>query len=231
MQTVWKVNGNSKLLLFFSGWAMDENPTAHLNHEGFDLCVCFDYTHLETSAIEKWRMYSEIVLIAWSTGVWAAEQVVGNLNLPISEAIAINGTPTTVHDETGIPRAIFQGTYDNLTAQSMHKFQRRMLGSAAAYKVFAPLIPQRTLEDQKEELANVLSVDFDTLETGLIKWDQAIIGTADAIFLQENQLGYWYSRRDAVHCDSTIQIIKLPIPHYPFINSTDFFLNQNSIKD
>jgi hypothetical protein len=191
MQTVWKVNGNSKLLLFFSGWAMDENPTAHLNHEGFDLCVCFDYTHLETSAIEKWRTYSEIVLIAWSTGVWAAEQVVGNLNLPISEAIAINGTPTTVQNETGISRAVFQGTYDNLSLQSMQKFVRRMFGSSTAYNALVNSLPQRTLENQKTELANVLSVNFDTLVTGLIKWDKAIIGTDDAIFPPDNQLKYW----------------------------------------
>ncbi len=231
MQTVWKVNGNSKLLLFFSGWAMDENPTAHLKHEGFDLCTCFDYTNLETLAIEQWRNYSEIVLVAWSTGVWAAEQVLGKLNLPISQAIAINGTPTTVHDETGIPRAIFQGTYDNLTAQSMQKFLRRMFGSATAYNAFVSSIPQRTLENQKAELASVLSVDFDTLETGLIKWDKAIIGIEDAIFPPQNQMRYWFSRRDAVHCVSTLQIIKLPIPHFPFLNCTDFFLNQNSIKD
>ena len=231
MQTVWKVNGNSKLLLFFSGWAMDENPTAHLNHEGFDLCTCFDYTNLETSAIEQWRNYSEIVLVAWSTGVWAAEQVLGKLNLPISQAIAINGTPTTVHDETGIPRAIFQGTYDNLTAQSMQKFLRRMFGSATAYNAFVSSIPQRTLENQKTELASILSVGFETLVTGLIKWDKAIIGTEDAIFPPQNQMRYWFSRRDAVHCVSTLQIIKLPIPHFPFLNCTDFFLNQNSIKD
>jgi biotin synthesis protein BioG len=231
MQTVWKVNGNSKLLLFYSGWAMDENPTAHLNHEGFDLCVCFDYTHLVTSAIENWRTYSEIVLIAWSTGVWAAEQVVGNLNLPISEAIAINGTPTTVQNETGISRAVFQGTYDNLSLQSMQKFVRRMFGSSTAYNALVNSLPQRTLEDQKAELANVLSVNFDTLVTGLIKWDKAIIGTDDAIFPPDNQLKYWSCRRDAVDCVSTLQIIKLPIPHYPFLNCTDFFLNQNSIKD
>jgi pimeloyl-[acyl-carrier protein] methyl ester esterase len=244
MQTVWKVNGNSKLLLFFSGWAMDENPTAHLKHEGFDLCSCFDYTNLETSAIESWRSYPEIVLVAWSTGVWAAEQVLGKLNLSFSEAIAINGTPTTVHDETGIPRVIFQGTYDNLSPQTMQKFLRRMMGSAAAYNSFAPLISQRTLEGQKEELANVLSVDFETLETGLIKWDKAIVGTDDAIFPFENQLSYWSCRRrDAAFCrdaacrvstgytDDVVEIIEIPIPHYPFLNCTDFFLNQSSIKD
>jgi biotin synthesis protein BioG len=243
MRTVWKVSGNDKLLLFFSGWAMDENPTAHLKHEGFDLCTCFDYTNLETLEIERWRSYSEIILIAWSTGVWAAEQVVGQLNLPLSEAIAINGTPTTVHDETGIPRAVFQGTYDNLNPMTMQKFLRRMLGCSTAYNAFATSIPQRTLENQKKELASILSVNFDQHQSGLVKWNRAIIGTADAIFPPENQLHYW-SCIDAAHRASipqmrtfisqinvsTVQIIEIPIPHYPFLNSTEFFLTPKIIK-
>jgi pimeloyl-[acyl-carrier protein] methyl ester esterase len=224
MRTVWKVGeGNAKLLLFFSGWAMDENPTAHLKHEGLDLCVCFDYINLETEDGERWKTYSEIILIAWSTGVWAAEQVIGKLSLPILEAIAINGTPTTVQDENGIPRAVFQGTYDNLTSQSMQKFQRRMLGSAAAYNAFTPFAPQRKLEDQKAELANVLSVDFDDIKTGFVNWNKAIIGMEDAIFPPKNQLRYW-SRTDAACRVSLVEIIELPLPHYPFLNYTDFLL-------
>ena len=166
----------------------------------------------------------------------------GNLNFPITEAIAINGTPTTVHNETGIPRVIFQGTYDNLTAQSMQKFQRRMFGNAAAYNAFIPFLPQRDLESQKAELANVLSVDFETLETGLIKWDKAIVGTDDAIFPPQHQLRYWSSCRDlaffrdlackvSTGCpDNVVEIIEMRFPHYPFLNSTDFFLSSFVIQ-
>ena len=207
MQTVWKVSGHSKLLLFFSGWAMDENPTAHLVSEDTDICTCFDYASLDTTDIHRWKSYSDIVLVAWSTGVWAAEQVVGKLNLPLSKTIAINGTPTTVHEETGISQVIFQGTYDHLTVQTMHKFQRRMVGSVSAYNAFTSIAPKRELKNQKEELASILGVDFEALKTGLINWDKAIVGKSDAIFSPQNQLCYW---------DNRTEIIEMELPHYPF---------------
>ena len=222
MRTVWKVSGNTKLLLFFSGWAMDENMTSQLSHEGTDSCTCFDYTNLDTMDTEKWKSYTEVILIAWSTGVWAAEQVIGKLQLPISEAIAINGTPTTVHDQTGIPRTVFQGTYDQLSPQSIQKFQRRMLGSATAYKALLPFLPKRSLESQKRELEMILSVNFETLETGRIKWNKAIIGTEDAIFPPQNQFNYWSENSNRETGPST-EIVQKPLPHYPFTNDTSFF--------
>ena len=207
MQTVWKVNGHSRLLLFFSGWAMDEHPTEHLACEDADICTCFDYTNLDTTDSQLWENYSDIRLVAWSTGVWAAEQVVGKLNLPLSKAIAINGTPTTVHEETGISRVIFQGTYDQLTEQTMQKFHRRMAGSVLAYNAFVPIAPKRELKNQKDELASILEVDFETLETDLIHWNKVIVGKSDAIFPPQNQLRYWEGRTE---------IIELELPHYPF---------------
>jgi pimeloyl-[acyl-carrier protein] methyl ester esterase len=211
MRTVWKVGGHRKLLLFFSGWAMDDHPTAGLFAEEMDICTCFDYADLETGEVERWRTYGEIALMAWSTGVWAAEQVLGKLDLPLSKAIAINGTPTTVQDETGIPRSVFQGTYDKLSPQSMQKFQRRMLGNAADYGRFLDVKPQRNLENQRDELQRILEADFEALSVGLIKWDKAIVGTLDAIFPPQNQLRYWTSR---------VPVLELDMPHFPF-----FYLN------
>jgi biotin synthesis protein BioG len=209
MQTFWKVNGHSKLLLLFSGWAMDENPTAYLVSEDRDFCTCFDYANLETTDIDRWKKYQDITLIAWSTGVWAAEQVLGKLKLPITIAVAINGTPTTIHEQTGISRAIFQGTYDQLSAQTMQKFQRRMTGSLTAYNAFLPFAPKRNLENQKKESKKILEVEFETLETGLINWDKAIIGKSDAIFLPQNQLRYWTKRTET---------LEVEMPHYPFFH-------------
>jgi len=209
MQTVWRVGGHDKLVLFFTGWAMDENPTAHLVADDADSCTCFDYRSLETADVARWESYQEIFLVAWSTGVWAAEQVVGKLNLPIKLAIAINGTPTTVHDETGIPRAIFQGTYDQLSDKTMSKFQRRMVGSSSAFTAFAGIAPRRRTEDQKAELKAILDVDFNTMSTELITWNKALVGTADAIFPPQNQLRYWAGR---------CEIVELELPHFPFFH-------------
>jgi Uncharacterized protein conserved in bacteria len=213
MQTHWRINENDKLILFFSGWAMDENPTAHVTATDADVCTCFDYHSLETNDLEKWQSYKEVILVGWSTGVWAAEQVLASLNLAIVKAIAINGTPTTVHDETGIPRAIFQGTYDNLNPQTIQKFQRRMVGSAAAMKAFFEIAPKRDLNEQKQELAEILAFDFNKETTGKLHWDKAIIGKSDAIFPTENQLRYWNERTE---------IVKMEMPHYPFFEMKDW---------
>lgn len=207
MQTHWKITGSRKLILFFSGWAMDENPTLSLEAEHADICTCFDYHDLKTDAFDKWKLYDEIVLIAWSTGVWAADQIVGKMDLCINNAIAINGTPTTVDDLTGIPRPIFEGTYQNLNSQTMAKFQRRMVGSAAAFAEFTAFAPTRHLEEQKSELRSIMDVDFNTQQTGFIRWKKAIIGKNDAIFPPQNQLRYWENRT---------KIIEVEMPHFPF---------------
>ena len=196
MRTVWKINGGEKLLLIFSGWAMDEHPTSIIETQGADVCTCFDYQSLETSDFDRWAHYSEINLVAWSTGVWAAEQVLGNSNIKLSHAIAVNGTPTTVHDETGIPKAIFQATYDNLNSISLAKFTRRMLGSSEAFSAFKSIEPKRNLENQKQELGTILEVKFEETQTGLISWDKAIIGTKDAIFPPSNQRNYWEGKTE-----------------------------------
>ncbi len=213
MQTHWQINGHCKLILFFSGWAMDEHPTVHVGATDADVCICFDYRSLETADWKKWQSYDEVILVGWSTGVWAAEQVLAQVGFSITKAIAINGTPTTVHDETGIPRAIFQGTYDNLNPQTIQKFQRRMVGSAAAFKAFSVIAPKRDLEEQKEELAAILAFDFNENTTGQLNWDTAIIGNCDAIFPVENQMRYWQGRTE---------IEEMEIPHYPFFFFKEF---------
>ncbi|WP_243347931.1 DUF452 family protein [Parabacteroides sp. FAFU027] len=215
MQTHWQINGQRKLILFFSGWAMDGNPTTHIESHDADVCTCFDYRSLETNDLEKWQLYDEVILVGWSTGVWAAEQVLVDSNSPITRAIAINGTSTTAHDETGIPRAIFQGTYDNLNPQTMQKFQRRMVGSAAAMKEFSAIAPKRDLDEQKEELAAILAFDFHANTTSKLKWNKAIIGKNDAIFPVENQLRYWKSRTE---------IVEMEMPHYPFFEMKDWMV-------
>jgi len=218
MRTIWKINNCNKLILFFTGWAMDENPTNHLQTADYDICVCFDYAKLETKEILRWQKYDEVILIAWSTGVWAAEQVIGTMNLPINKSIAINGTPITVHDEFGIQRSIFQGTYDNLNENNMQKFQRRMLGSKNALIHFSEFAPKRSIENQKKELEIILNIDFENLNAGSIKWDKAIIGLQDAIFPPQNQKAFWENK--------TI-MIETEIPHFPFLE----FTNWESILD
>ena len=122
-------NNQKHLLLFFAGWGMDETPFLQIHPTNKDWLICYDYRSLEFDAIIL-QEYSEITLIAWSMGVWAASQIMKQYpSLTLSQSIAINGTPYPIHETKGITPAIFEGTLQGLNEQSLQKFQRRMCGS------------------------------------------------------------------------------------------------------
>lgn len=217
MQTHWTLNGSRKLILFFSGWGMDEKPTRHLTSDGYDLCTCFNYHTLETADSEKWARYDEIILIAWSMGVWAAEQVVARMGicsggsiprqgLPITCAIAINGTPTAVDELTGIPPVVAEATCNGLNQVTLAKFMRRIYGGASLMKEMenADALPCIDIDGRREELHRIISAPQDVTS---IHWNKAIIGSGDAIFPSTNMSRYWEGR---------CEVCLLEAPHYPF---------------
>lgn len=145
-------NNQRHLLLFFAGWGMDETPFLSIHPAECDWMICYDYRSLEfdTTLIQA---YSEITLIAWSMGVWAASQVMKQYpSLPVSQSTAINGTLYPIHETEGITPSVFEGTLQGLNEQTLLKFQRRMCGSAADYKAFQTMAPKRPVEELKEEL-------------------------------------------------------------------------------
>lgn len=206
MQSVWQLNNSKKLLLFFSGWGMDERPTAHLT-AGTDVCTCFNYNSLDTGDTERWGSYDEITVVAWSMGVWAAEQVLACFNLPVKQTIAVNGTPKPVDDIRGIPVATAQGTLDGLTPESLHRFYRRMLGSGNLLKQMeeSGQMPVIDFDERREELHRIIS-QRPYADTGFT-WDKALIGTGDAIFPPKNMRAAWQGKA---------KIVELDAPHYPF---------------
>ena len=78
-------NNQKHLLLFFAGWGMDETPFLQIRPTNKDWLICYDYRSLEFDAIIL-QEYSEITLIAWSMGVWAASQIMKQYpSLPLSQ--------------------------------------------------------------------------------------------------------------------------------------------------
>ena len=72
-------NNQKHLLLFFAGWGMDETPFLQIHPTDKDWMICYDYRSLEFDA-DILQEYSEITLIAWSMGVWAASQIMNNIH-------------------------------------------------------------------------------------------------------------------------------------------------------
>lgn len=201
---------SEKLLLFFAGWSARPEVFARLEaQQGTDVMLCYDYR--DTTFAEDLSRYNEIHLIAWSMGVRMAELSVGG-KYSFATATAINGTPCPIDDAFGIPEKIFRGTLDNLTADGLHRFNRRMCGSReilAQYEAF----PARPLEEVRDELQHIYnlchsqSTGMPGNEAASIAWTRAIISSADHIFPTANQHNYWHGR-----CPLT----EITAPHYPF---------------
>ena len=52
--------------------------------------------------------------------------VLQDMDLPICERVALNGTVTPVDDLKGIPQQVFEGTLEGLNEVALEKFIRRM---------------------------------------------------------------------------------------------------------
>lgn len=170
---------STHLILFFAGWGMDRNLLsigdsplsvndldpkldADLNTGlGADLMICYDYRSLDFDFTQL-QSYRSITVVAWSMGVRMADIVLSRAtDLPITQRIAINGTPYPIDEERGIAPVIFNGTLNGLNEQSLLKFYRRMCGSAKAYQQFLPHAAQRSVDDLKEELAAIARHDHE----------------------------------------------------------------------
>ncbi len=196
---------SSRLLLIYAGWSTDASAFASLTCPGYDIAVAWNYSELTAPALK--RNYDEVVLIAWSLGVKAAELTAGAL--PLTLTMAVNGTPTPVSDVAGIPEAIYRATADELTEQSLAKFRRRMGASG---------LPRgaRTVESLRNEL-----LAFPTGGPAPFRWDRAVISDNDRIFPPANQEAAWNGRTE---------IVRIPGPHMPdFQNLIDRFVIDKSL--
>lgn len=185
----------NSLLLFFAGWGMDERPFIPYSPADTDCVICYDYSNLSFD-YGLLSPYENIRVVAWSMGVWAATRTLAGNNLPITESIAVNGTPYPVDDERGIAESVFQGTLNGLNETTLHKFRRRMCGSGEALARFMENCPQRTLNDLKNELYQIGELSNQktaSKEENLIPflWNRVFIGTRDKIFLPSNQQKAW----------------------------------------
>jgi malonyl-ACP O-methyltransferase BioC len=186
-------NDSNRLVLFFAGWAMDAKPFEKLHRDGYDTMVVWDYRQLDID----WRCvskYDEICVLAWSMGVYAASRTLYSIEHKVTKRVAINGTLTPVDDTCGIPINIFEGTLSGLNERTLVKFYRRVAGSRDAYDKFAEAMPQRDIEELRNELSAIYPEPL-LCNPPIRKWDCAIIGREDAIFPAANQARAWQRER------------------------------------
>ena len=190
-----------QLIIYFCGWGMTPATVSHLTlPDQCDLLALYDYRDLEQSddlADLPWDSYEAVTIVAWSLGVWAAEQVVPHWSiLPTKQRlIAVAGSPYPMHDQWGIPKQIFVGTLEGLTDENRQRFNRRMCGGKR-YKQLYDILSERPTTELRDELQAV----YDSLATPeasestphtRLAWDLAIIGERDQIFPAKNLSTLW----------------------------------------
>lgn len=176
-----------------AGWGMDDKPFGELSFPGYDIAVAWDYTDEAFDATLLAR-YREVVVIAWSMGVYESNRLLPQLKLPVSLAIAVNGTLHPVDDTRGIPVDIFNGTLATLNERNLEKFRRRMCGSRDNLEQFLAHAPRRTLESLHHELAAIGKRALTAAPSGAspsLRWDIAIAARQDLIFPYPNQVNAW----------------------------------------
>ncbi|MGN1210733.1 MAG: alpha/beta fold hydrolase [Candidatus Cryptobacteroides sp.] len=190
-QDFLKKNGSDSLLLFFGGWG--SAPVLFRDSvalSGRDCLFCYDYKDcsFDFALLDD---YKDIVVLAWSMGVWTASRVLGDaavLDGRISEAVAIGGTPWPIDDSKGIPQSVFDATLDRMSPVVLYKFRRRMCG--ADLPVFESRMPDRTIEDLKDELSALKRMSAQA--NGLVfTWTMAHVCRGDLIFPAANQMRAW----------------------------------------
>lgn len=199
-QFIQRQKGNTRLILIFAGWGMDQRPFASLTCQGYDIMVVWNYTDLSFSW-KKALEYDEICLIAWSMGVFAASLTIHQIEPRITKRIAVGGTLTPISASKGIPPAIFAGTLNTLSSTTLRKFHRRMCNNAEQYGAFAQNLPRRTILDLQEELRAIETLTiFHTPQ--ITQWDMALVGRNDAIFPYRNQLDAWQGTTTVITDDA-----------------------------
>ena len=188
-------NGSGRLLIFFNGWGMDVRPFVPLKANDLDVLICFDYTDLDQppdllAAVES---YSEVSLISWSMGVWAAQHAFSANASSFGKSIAVNGTLCPIHDQYGIPVEIFAATNTRLNEATRLKFYRRMCRKPEILSYFLAYQPERSLSSQKQELESLLG-SADCLPAERSIYTHVIIAQDDLVVPTENQRRFWQQK-------------------------------------
>ena len=183
---------NKKLILFCNGWGMDENPFIPLKSREWNVLMFHDYISLEPdlNLNSLFYDYKEIVLIAWSMGVWAGQQLFSSFRENLKTALAINGTLCPVDNQYGIPVDVVLATLNNFDELKRRKFYHRMCRKQNNYRLFLENQPTRSVGSQKRELSHLLTtVDCDKQNEPI--YNSVLVGDHDYIVPTASQLKFW----------------------------------------
>lgn len=171
---------------------MDEHPFTPLESHEWNILMLYDYADLipDQDLQKLFGAYKKIVLVAWSMGVWAGQQLFYPFLSELTASLAINGTLCPIDDQLGIPEDIVRGTLANLDEKQRLKFYHRMCRDRVLYRSFLNNQPLRSVESQRRELAALLETARDGSREKSI-YNCAVVSEHDRIMPTKNQLNFW----------------------------------------
>jgi pimeloyl-[acyl-carrier protein] methyl ester esterase len=196
MESSWlHKSGHKYLIVFCNGWGMDAWPFRSLTSTKYDVFMLYDYRQLasrhdiEAIAAE----YEQVHLVSWSMGVWAGQKLFSDKKELFDRTIAINGTLCPINDSFGIPEKVFDATLAGFNEDAKLKFYKRMCRDKKNLSLFLASQPQRSLDDQSEELASLKKmVDCTPAKNSM--YNEIIVSESDFIVPTANQSHYWQGR-------------------------------------
>ncbi len=171
---------------------MDGHPFSPLASYEWNVLMFYDYTDLSVDQDLPQLIgdYEEIILVAWSMGVWVGQQLFYPFAKELTAALALNGSLCPIDDQFGIPKDIVQATCDTLDEKQRVKFYARMCKDRTLYRTFLTNQPQRNVKSQKTELGVLLDITREPSSQESI-YTCALIADRDYIMPTKNQLNYW----------------------------------------
>lgn len=202
-----RMGGDAVALLFFNGWSAPASVADRLELPvEWSLITVSDYRS-ERMELPDLSGFGAIYLVGWSMGVWAAEYFADHFPLP-TLAVAINGTPSLISDEMGIPRRVFDGMRRGLDGRMYRHFVRQMCLSEELASTFLSLTETNVVERAREELEYVWS-HFSPCRSLRLPWQSALVSDHDLVIPPEAQSAFW----------SRVGVATRPLrmaPHLPF---------------
>ena len=190
IQEICRHSPERPIVLFFLGYAFTPKSIAHLSSNHYDLSVVYDYLNL--NFVKSFLKDRKILLIALSMGVWAANRVLKDI--PLKQAIAVNGTPFGIHERFGISPQAFKSSIDRFDFELFKKW---------CFLSDASKVNFSFAENPKEELCTLYEASTEPVEQN-VTWTKAIV-----------------SKKDLVFPPKASECFKCPVkpisaPHYPF---------------
>lgn len=205
MKTCHINHDKTKLLIFFCGFYTDENCFIEFDNNSSDILFIYDYSDLDFSELEycDYTPYTEINLIAYSYGVFAANEA-ANILPSIDNSTAIAGTIYPIDENYGIKPKIYDFMLNSFNEDVLANFKAK-LGNITEAK--------RDILNLKNELLNIKNYVLNNEITQNFNFNKVIITKKDRIIPYGAQKSFWEGHRN---------ILEINSGHFPFFEFKDF---------